>query len=166
MADVGGNVVRIADIDPQSDTALSLLREAALDVRPLYGEAPGPPWPRNLPLGQRDVYVGAFVGGTAIGCGAIRELDASACEVHRMYVARGHRRQGVARAILSHLHAEAARLGYKSMRLETGNRQTPAIALYESYGFSRIAPFGNYVNDSTSVCYELSVAEDGVVPAA
>ena len=158
--------MRIANIDPQSDTALSLLREAALDVRPLYGEAPGPPWPRNLPLGPRDVYVAAFVGGTAIGSGAIRWLDASTCEVHRMYVVRSHRRKGVARAVLSYLRAEAARLGYTRMRLETGDRQTPAIALYESYGFSRVEPFGKYVNDPTSVCYELSVVETRVVPTA
>jgi hypothetical protein len=69
--------MRIVNIDPQSDAALSLLREAAVDVRPLHGEALGLPWPRNLPLGPRDVYVAAFVGGTAIGCGAIRGLNAS-----------------------------------------------------------------------------------------
>ena len=147
--------MRIADIDPESGVALALLREAAKDVRPLYGQAPGPPWPRNSPLGPRDVYVAAFVADEAVGCGAIRELDASTCEVHRMYVLRNHRRQGIASAILSHLRAEATRLGYKCMRLETGNQQTPAIALYESQGFSRIAPFGSYINDPTSVCYEL-----------
>jgi putative acetyltransferase len=158
--------MRIANIDPQSDIALSLLREAVTDVRPLYGEAPGPPWPRNLPLSARDVYVAALAGDAAVGCGAIRELDADICEVHRMYVVRNHRRKGAARAILAHLRAEAARLGYKSMRLETGNRQAPAIALYESCGFARIEPFGDYADDPTSVCYELHLAEHGVVPAA
>src|SRR3954471_10001237 len=103
--------MRIAGIDPQSDTAVALLREAAIDVRPLYGEAPGPPWPSNVPLGARDVYVAAFVGDTAVGCGAIRELNANTCEVHRMYVSHSYRRKGAARAILSHLHAEATRLG-------------------------------------------------------
>jgi len=83
-----------------------------------------------------------------------------------MYLARNHRRKGVARAILSHLHTEAARLGYKSMRLETGNRQSPAMELYESYGFSRIERFGGYVDDPTSVCYELDFAEGRVVPTA
>jgi len=130
--------MRIADIDPQSDTALALLREAALEVRPLYGEVPGPPWPTNAPLGPRDVYVAAFVGEAAIACGAIRELDSSTCEVHRMHVLQSHRRQGVARAILSHLHTEAKRLGYEGLRLETANRQTAAMRLYESYGFVRI----------------------------
>jgi putative acetyltransferase len=148
---------RIVDIDPRSDIALSLLREAAIDVRPLYGEAPGPPWPQNFPLGPRDAYVAAFDGDLSVGCGAIREFDAVTCEIHRMYVLRSHRRQGLAWAILSHLHAEARRLGYECLRLETGNRQGPAISLYERYGFSRIEPFGRYVQDPTSVCYELCV---------
>jgi len=45
----------------------------------------------------------------------------------------------------------------KLMRLETGNRQHPAMALYESYGFVRIPPFRDNVNDPTSVCYEKPV---------
>jgi putative acetyltransferase len=158
--------MRIADIDPRSDVALSLLRDAAMEVRPLYGEAAGPPWPQNSPLGPRDAYVAAFDGEVAVACGAIRELDAVTCEVHRMYVLRSHRRQGLAWAVLSHLHAEARRLGYKRIRLETGNRQTSAINLYEHYGFSRMEPFGKYVQDPTSVCYELRVDDRSVVPAA
>ncbi len=158
--------MRIADIDPRSDIALSLLREAAIEVRPLYGETPGPPWPKNSTLGPRDAYVAAFDGELAVACGAIRELDAGACEVHRMYVLRGYRRQGLAWAILSHLHAEARRLGYEWLRLETGNRQGAAIGLYEDYGFSRIEPFGRHVQDPTSLCYELLVNHRDVVPAA
>ncbi len=46
------------------------------------------------------------------------------------------------------------------MRLETGNRQLPAMALYESYGFVRIPPFSDYVNDPTSVCYEKPICTD------
>jgi putative acetyltransferase len=150
-------MARIANIDPQSDVALALLRDAAVDVRPLYGEAPGPPWPNNPPLGPRDVYVAAFQGETAVACGAIHELGATTCEVHRMYVAHGHRRQGVARAILADLHGQARSLGYTHMRLETGNRQAPAIGLYERYGFYRIAPFGPHLRDPTSVCFELRI---------
>jgi ribosomal protein S18 acetylase RimI-like enzyme len=74
-----------------------------------------------------------------------------------MFVLNGARRAGVARAILVALEQAAQRLGYSVMRLETGNRQQSAMALYESYGFIRIAPFGEYCNDPTSVCYEKNV---------
>ena len=60
----------------------------------------------------------------------------------------------MARKILAVLEASAARMGYKIMRLETRNRQHPAMALYESFGFERIASFGEYASDPTSICYE------------
>jgi len=71
-----------------------------------------------------------------------------------MYVLKDYRRHGVAWMMLEALEQEAARLQYTSMRLETGNRQTAAICLYESYGFTRIPPFGSCVNDPLSACYE------------
>jgi putative acetyltransferase len=76
-----------------------------------------------------------------------------------MYVLPAVRRTGVARKILAALQASAAQMGYKVMCLETGNRQLPAMALYESFGFERIAPFGEYMNDPTSLCYEKHVAQ-------
>lgn len=71
-----------------------------------------------------------------------------------MYVLKEYRRKGIAQLILSALEREAARLGYKVMRLETGHKQMAAMRLYEVYGFIRIPPFGPYVNDPISVCYE------------
>jgi GNAT superfamily N-acetyltransferase len=70
-----------------------------------------------------------------------------------MYVLRQARRTGIARAILVRLEEEACRFGYETLLIETGNRQHPAMSFYESYGFTRIPPFGPYVNDPTSVCY-------------
>jgi len=75
-----------------------------------------------------------------------------------MYVLKNVRRSGLAQRILVALEREAVRLRYKVMRLETGNRQQAAMAFYESYGFKRIAPFGQYANDPTSVCYEKHAA--------
>ena len=74
-----------------------------------------------------------------------------------MYVLKEYRRQGVARMILEALEREAARLQYTLMRLETGNRQSAAMRLYESDGFMQIPPFGPYVNDPISVCFEKPV---------
>ena len=68
---------------------------------------------------------------------------------------REHRRNRVGYAVLSHLAMEARRLGYETLRLETGNKQAAAAALYEAFGFRRIAPFGIYESDPTSVCFEL-----------
>jgi putative acetyltransferase len=149
-------ILRILNVDPQGDLARGLLREAAADVRPLYlGEAAASvPMPGNAPLGVRDVYVAAWLGDRPVACGAIRELDQSTAEIQRMYVGREYRRRHIARAILSHLENEARRLGYSRLLLETGDRQAPALALYEASGFDRVPPYGRYQEDPTSVCYE------------
>ena len=153
--------VRIANVDPESVAALSLLRHAAIEVRALYDEIPGPPWPTNSALGPRDIYVLAYEGEDPIACGAFRELDARTCEVHRVFVLREYRRRGVASEILSYLQEEARRMGYELMRLETGKRQLAAMEFYARFGFSKIEPFGVHVGDPTSVCYELRIGARG-----
>ena len=148
--------LQIVDVDPLGEPALSLLRQAAEEVRRLYtGVLPvDRPWPENAPLGPRDVYVIAYSGQEPIACGALRELDPLTAEVRRMYVLREHRRNRSARTMLSHLVTRARHLGYERLLLETGDKQTAAMALYETSGFQRIAPFGRYKDDPTSVCFE------------
>jgi GNAT superfamily N-acetyltransferase len=113
------------------------------------------PLPGNSPLGPREVYVAAMLDDMAVACGSIRELDARSGEIRRMYVRRAFRREHLGHALLHHLISEASRLGYERLRLETGDKQPAAMALYERFGFSRIPPFGEHVSDPTSVCYEL-----------
>jgi putative acetyltransferase len=145
--------------DPLSEEALFLLHEAALEARRLYSDLfdPGAPMPTNQPLRPGDIYLIAFLDGSPVGCGALRKLDDGTAELRRMYVLSQARRTGIARGILVRLEEEACRLGYETLLLETGNRQHPAMSLYESYGFSRISPFGPYVNDPISVCYSKRV---------
>jgi putative acetyltransferase len=55
-----------------------------------------------------------------------------------------------ARRLLDHLAAEALRLGFGRLRLETGTHQAGAIRLYERYGFTRIPPSDPYRPDALS----------------
>jgi GNAT superfamily N-acetyltransferase len=88
-----------------------------------------------------------------LGCGAVRLLDDGRAEVKRMFVVPTARGRGVGRAILTALVDEARALGAASVVLETGIRQLEAIALYERAGFSRIAPWGEYIaSAATSIC--------------
>jgi putative acetyltransferase len=138
---------------------LWLLHEAALEARDLYPEFVDTtaPMPTNPPPSARGAYFIAFLGTELVGCGALRPLDEITAEVRRMYVVPSARRTGVGRALLTQLERTASQLGFEIMRLETGNRQHAAMALYESYGFVSIPPFGEYANDPTSVCYEKPV---------
>jgi GNAT superfamily N-acetyltransferase len=151
--------LKIVDVDPQCSDALALLNEAASEARVLYPEffKPGTPWPTNPPTPARGVYLVAYSNGKPVACGALRPIDKTIAEVRRMFVTSASRRQGLARAIVKELETRAAALGYTIMRLETGIRQLSAIALYEKLGFKRIEPFGQYVNDPLSVCFEKAV---------
>ena len=57
------------------------------------------------------------------------------------------------RAMVGETEAEARALGLTQLVLETGTRQTEALALYRRAGFSEISPYGEYAASSgTSVC--------------
>ena len=146
--------------DPQHAQALRLLAEAALEARALYPElfAPAAPAPTNPPLREREVYLLAWREGQAVGCGALRQHDAFSAELRRMFVTRGARRDGVARALLARLEAEAQALNYRRLVLETGARQQAAIALYSGCGWRRVAAYGNYIGDASSVCFGKALA--------
>ncbi len=139
----------IEQVDPRSAPAMALLREAALEARALYPElfTPGTPMPTNPPAAERTVYLVVYDEHVASGCAALRPLDAATAEVRRVYVSRGARRNGLARALMGRLEDEAVALGYSALKLETGDRQLPAMRLYESLGYRRIPAFGPYAGD-------------------
>ena len=146
----------IAAADPRGAEALALLAEAAAEARHRYPEEfdPAAPPPTNAPVASRGAFVIAQRDGTAVACGALRPLDAQCAEVRRMFVTAAARRGGVARRVLEELEAHARQLGFRVLRLETGNRQPEAIALYEAAGFRRIPAFGPHVGDPYAVCFE------------
>lgn len=150
--------LRVEKADPQGVDALALLREAAIEARALYPELtdPAAPWPTNAPTPAGGVYLVAYTERDAVACGAMAPLESfpRTAEVRRMFVTRAARRQGVASAVLRALESHALQFGYRRLLLETGFKQQPAIALYESHGYVRIEPFGKYVGDPTSVCFE------------
>jgi GNAT superfamily N-acetyltransferase len=106
---------------------------------------------------------GAFViareDGAAIGCGAIRRIDADTAEVKRMYVAPVARGKRLGVRILAELEREARKLGIRRLVLETGEKQKEAITLYEREGFKRIPNFGEYIDAPLSVCFGKDLAQ-------
>jgi putative acetyltransferase len=109
----------------------------------------------------RGVFLVAFLEDEPVGCGAVRLLPGDSAELKRMYVKEASRGRGFGRAILAALEAQARALGATRLVLETGERQREAVRLYESAGFLRIDPFGEYVTSaSTSVCMAKAIAEE------
>jgi putative acetyltransferase len=117
----------------------------------------------SLTSAQVDTGEGAFViaylDEVAVGCGAVRRLDAATAELKRMYVDPSVRGRGIGRAIVEALEREARRLGTTMVVLETGTRLASAIGLYERMGYTRIPLFGEYLaSPDTSVCFGKSLA--------
>lgn len=82
-----------------------------------------------------------------VGCAALRPIDEQLCELKRMYVLPQSRGQGVGKTLAMTLIEEARQIGYRLMRLDTGNFLTSAIKLYESLGFKRIGPYYDVPED-------------------
>jgi putative acetyltransferase len=101
----------------------------------------------------------AWEGQTLLGCGALKELDPRHAEVKSMRTPVAMRRRGAGREILAHMVSVARSRGYEKLSLETGSMKAfvPAQALYESFGFRKCAPFGDYVEDPLSVFMTMSV---------
>lgn len=95
----------------------------------------------------------AWDGDSLMGCGALKQLDATHGEVKAMRTATEHLRKGVARQILDHIVIAARERGLERVSLETGTAPAfdAARRLYERFGFEYCGPFGDYVEDANSV---------------
>jgi len=101
----------------------------------------------------RGAFLVVYRGDVAVGCGAVRLIDADTGELKRMYVAPAERGRGLGRLLVAELEAEARALGVRRLVLETGTRQEAALALYRAAGFIPIPLYGEYcLSPETSVC--------------
>jgi len=80
--------------------------------------------------------------GEALACVALRPMaQAGRCEMKRLYVAPAGRGLGLGRAMAEAICAEAARLGYREICLDTLPSMAEAQSLYARMGFIDIAPY-------------------------
>ena len=83
----------------------------------------------------------AVVNSRPAGCIALRKLDASTCEMRMLFVHPDFQGLGVGRALVVGLLAEAGKMGYSSMRLETSRHMVSAHHLYASLGFREVGQY-------------------------
>ncbi|HUF84813.1 MAG TPA: GNAT family N-acetyltransferase [Acidimicrobiia bacterium] len=132
------------------------------ELRERYGEEdPDHPSVHELAGPAGGTFLLARVQGRPVGCGGLRRHDDGVAELKRMYVVPEERRRGVAQVLLAALEAQAGRLGYHAIVLETGVRQPEALSLYEGHGYDRIANFGPYVDAPLSVCLRKELRQAG-----
>jgi putative acetyltransferase len=105
-------------------------------------------------LRQPEITFWSVLDGDAlVGCGAIKRLDADHAELKSMRTTSARKRSGIASALMEHILAEARRMGFTRMSLETGSAEFfgPARNLYRKFGFDDCEPFADYKLDPHSV---------------
>lgn len=81
-------------------------------------------------------FQAAEIDGVVVGVQRLRPYAEGLIWYEALRVASSHRRQGLARIMLTSAIAEARQQGFREMRLATGN--VHAVPLFESVGFRRL----------------------------
>jgi putative acetyltransferase len=150
--------VNIVEERPDAHDALKLLSELdeALWLHPY------PPQSRHAftvekLLREQVAFFVARLNREPVACGGLKLFDSEYGEVKRMYVRPAFRGRGLGKAVLNYLADYAQQRKVNILRLETGIYQIEAIGLYESWGFKRRPPFGEYKVDPLSVYFEKQI---------
>jgi ribosomal protein S18 acetylase RimI-like enzyme len=157
-------------VSPTQPAAAPLLAGLRQEYTQLYGADVASDVDRYSPI-EFLPPSGAFVilehRGLTVAGGALRRLGDGAGEIKRMWTDPRYRGRGYARTVLAELERAALRRGYHTVRLETGNLQLAAIALYASCGYEEISNYGAYGADPRCVSFEKRLdGRDHVAPNA
>ncbi len=151
-------MIEVSRETPRQDDVVALIRQSDALMQSLY------PAESNHLVDVDQLarpHVHFFVareGGRALGCGAFVLGESGQAEMKRVFVDPAARGKGVARAIMEVLEREAAQRGVTLMQLETGIKQSEAIALYRRSGYVERGPFGSYQPDPLSIFMEKRLA--------
>ena len=135
-----------SDIELTSAAALFRAYAKALpvDLAPqgFGAELKSLPGPYAPPAGE---LLLAKRGDHVLGCIGLKPLaPPDVAEIKRLFVRPQARGTGIAKALVTDILKLAETRGYREIKLDTLAEMTPAIALYKSFGFAPIPPYGSH----------------------
>ena len=95
--------------------------------------------PRGKILAKGGKIFFAVRDGEAVGCCALVAMGVGEFEVSKMAVTASAQGLGIGRLLMERVVAAGRALGATRLALDTHHSLTPAIRLYESVGFRRVA---------------------------
>jgi len=148
------NPFKIQPASPDSQDARHLLAELSAKLAAITGNDGTASFDPNDVKALRSVFVIARnAGGEAVGCGGFRPLSAETAEIKRMYA----KEKGAGTAVLQYLEAEAKRLGFTELRLETRRVNRYAVSFYLKRGYRQIPNYGKYAGRPEAVCFAKTI---------
>lgn len=145
--------ISVERADHRSPSVAALLASLDGELTRRYGRVRGAEMLALELAGPGSAFFVARSGGREVGCGGLCSLEPGIGDVRRLYAVRGPRGTAAARAILAEIEAEARRLGYRALRIETGNGRPESPAFYEGEGF-RLVPCEGQATDPSRLCFE------------
>lgn len=162
MQQQGATLITLARVDWLDPRAAALRDEMNLEMDALYATLMTDRDPETMRIFAAALAVDppeivgtvlALEGDHAVGQAALRPRG-DALEVKKVVVDPSQRGRGISRMLMAELEVIARELGYSRLILQTGNRQTAAVALYEAIGYTLTAPYAPYEIISSALCYE------------
>jgi DNA-binding MarR family transcriptional regulator/N-acetylglutamate synthase-like GNAT family acetyltransferase len=132
--------VSIEEIDPMESSARDAVNRYFAEIRDRFGfDATGldakDAATLRAPLG---VFLLARSDGEPVACGGVQTIDTGVGEIKRMWVHSGWRGAGLGSRLLRELEDQCRRLGHHTVRLDTNETLTEAIAMYQAAGYRLI----------------------------
>src|SRR5262245_31109663 len=133
---------------PATNLDAEAIQNLVFSVLHEYGLTPDP---EGVDADMRDIEAsylgrgGSFhvltgSGGDILGSVGVYPVDDRTCELRKMYLVPGARGRGLGKRLLETALAEAQRLNFGRIELETSSVLKEAIGLYRRYGFQPYTP--------------------------
>lgn len=137
--------VTLTETDPAEPEARAAVQRYFDEIRDRFGfDSAGQDVKDAAMLCPPDgAFIVAVSDGEPVACGGLQTIAPGIGEIKRMWVEDTWRGAGLGSRVLRDLEDRATALGHHTLRLDTNETLTEAIAMYERAGYQRVARYND-----------------------